>query len=114
MRIAALLLLSFSVVALSGCLGNEVVISGQGGAIGQKEKTLNCGGSGTVLVGEQGGGTFVVRVLDADDNVIYQSGGFGGGQTATGGSANGVPGTWTLQVDFGSGYGGQYSVTLQC
>lgn len=114
MRIAALLLVSFAAIALSGCLGNEVTISGQGGAFGTKEKTLNCGGSGTVLVGEQGGGTFVVRVYDADGNLIYKSGGFSGGQSASGGSATGVPGTWTLEVDFGTGYGGQYSVSLKC
>lgn len=114
MRIAVLVLVSFTALALSGCLGNEVTISGQGGAFGTKEKTLNCGGTGTVLVGEQGGGTFVVRLYDADNNMILKQGGFSGGQSASGGSATGVPGQWTLEVDFGSGFGGKYSVTLKC
>lgn len=114
MRFATLIAIAFVSVALAGCLGNEVTISGQGGAVGKKTKTLDCGGTGSVAIGEQGGGTFVVKVYDADNNVIHQSGGFGGGQSATGGSVNGVPGTWTLEVDFGSGYGGQYGVTLSC
>lgn len=114
MRLAYLIAAAIAAIALSGCLGNEVSIAGQGGAVGTKTKTLDCGGTGGVTVGEQGGGTFVVRVYDADGNLIHQSGSFGGGQSATGGSLTGVPGTWTLEVDFGDGYGGQYAVTLSC
>lgn len=113
-KITVLVAAVFAVMALAGCLGNSVSIAGQGFASGKETKTINCGGTGQIGVGNQGAGNYVVSVFDADNNLIYKSGGFSSGQTASGGSANGIPGTWALEVNFGSGYSGQWGVTLSC
>lgn len=113
-RLALLTIACLGALALSGCMGNAVTISGQGVTNGTKQKTLDCGATGSVAAGNQGTGKMTVTVLDGDGNQIFTNGNFGAGQNGQAQSLSGVPGQWTLKVSTGFGYAGQWAVTLSC
>lgn len=114
MRLPLAMLAVVCALALSGCMGNAVTVSGQGYMSGTKTKTLDCGATGHVAAGSQGTGKLTVIVTDGDGKEIFRNGDFGAGQEGRTQKLTGVPGTWTLKVSTGFGYAGQWGVTLTC
>lgn len=103
-----------SALALSGCMGNAVTVSGQGYTSGSKQDNLECGATGQLSYGKQGTGKMSISVLDGDGERVYYDGDVGAGQKGASHSVNGVPGEWTLKVNTGFGYAGQWAITLAC
>lgn len=113
-RVLLLSMATFGVLALSGCMGNAVTVSGQGYTSGSKSQHLECGGTGQLAYGKQGTGKMTITVLDGDGNQAYYDGDVGAGQKGASHTVNGVPGEWTLKVTTGFGYVGQWAITLSC
>ncbi|MEA3136432.1 MAG: hypothetical protein QOC71_713 [Thermoplasmata archaeon] len=114
MRPLLFLLAAVAAVALSGCMGNAVTISGQGYKTGSESRTLSCGDHGHIALGIQGAGKMSVSVLDGAGKTVYSEGGASAGQDGSAQELHGQPGTWTLKVSTGFGYSGQYGITLSC
>jgi len=116
MRAWPLLTLSLLMaLALSGCVGNGVTIAGQGYQSGTQSKSLQCGTSANLAYGSQGSGQLHVKVTDGGGAAVYESGsGYQMGQGGQAQSLSGKQGTWTLSVETGFGYAGQWGVTLSC
>jgi hypothetical protein len=106
--------------ALAGCTGNAATVAGQGYQSGTQSKSITCGSagtaSGTVAYGEQGIGKLHVKVTDGKGSTIHETGGNGANMGQSGGSqaVHGEAGTWTLAVDTGIGFAGQWAITLSC
>lgn len=110
-RLAAV---AVTALLLAGCMGNVATVSGQGYTTGTKTKTLDCGATGSVALGSQGSGKLAVSVLDGDGATVFHSNDFGAGQGGKAQRVTGVPGEWTLRVNTGFGYAGQWAITLTC
>jgi hypothetical protein len=120
MRVTLVLAAALLAVALAGCTGNSVTVSGQGTQAGTQTKSLQCGSGdgqaeGRIAYGSQGAGTLNVRVTDGGGVTVYEAGsGMSAGQGGDAGRIVGRAGTWTLRVEAGLGYAGQWAVTLSC
>lgn len=99
---------------LSGCTagGGTASIAGQGVMGGTETRSLSCGTEGHLALGVQGGGSLTVTVTDGTGAQIYQKS-VGSGQNGESVPLHGQAGTWNLKVS-GSGYSGQYGITLSC
>jgi hypothetical protein len=112
--------LAFAVAAtalLAGCVGsfgaNSVTVAGQGYKTGTETRTLQCDATGNLAFGIQGGGSLTVKVTDGAGASRF-SGSVVAGQDGQHQSLTGEPGTWTLTVATGFGFGGQYAIVLTC
>lgn len=112
MRLA--LACAVSMLLLAGCMSSTVTVSGQGYASGSKSQTLDCNGTGSIAMGNQGTGRMSVTVTDGKDGTIFNDSDFGAGQGGRAQHLTGAPGEWTLRVSTGLGYAGQWAVTLTC
>jgi len=110
-----LALLATSALALSGCVGASATVAGQGYQSGTQSRSVTCGTVGHLAYGSQGSGALHVSVTDGAGTKVYEaSTGYQMGQGGQAQDIQGKAGTWTLSVDTGAGYAGQWGVTLSC
>jgi hypothetical protein len=133
-RLASALLVLTGAVLLSGCTasngpnGQQVTAPGSiaynGASTGtQTSPPFPCDGSGAVHFGANlGSGTATVTVEDSGGKAVYTKMAGAPGQTDDSKDVSGAAGEWTITavrsssggVYGGSGFSGQYTVTVEC
>lgn len=107
--------LGLAMVALAGCSSEDasVVVNFGGSGSGSDEKTLDCDGTGQIVVNLGGTGRAEVEVRDGDGHVIYEDTASGSGGYNEVEDLRGESGQWRLDVTWTNVNGG-LNVVLSC